>query len=331
MSDIICTVTIDNNSAGYFLLEQSASLHQLTRFVRTNLVPDVDFTLLDATRQPIEKDEQLHSLLATAAAQNNTFDLNILSVQPEPEPVPEPVAVVEEQQPAPVAEEQPRLLGPISQSLLSELGVEVDENNFDPRDIIAELPFPFNVMASSKYEQVLAQPEMVDSVVRMISGYLPVSYEELLPEVQHTLAILRERAAAEANPEPESEPEPEPEPEVVPEPEPVQENQGVEHPCYCDRCGSTVYGIRYKCLQCPDYDLCTKCEEEQSHAHFHDDNHVFAKIYKPSCRPLGCLNQRMGHCPASGRHGGNRQQFRDRVSNLEQQVQQLQEQIQSLM
>merc|ERR1712137_718421 len=89
MSDIICTFTVDNNSTGYFLLEKNASLHQLTRFIRTNLLPDVHFTLLDATLQPIENNAQLKNLLTTAAAQDSPFALNIVS---EPEPVVEEAA-----------------------------------------------------------------------------------------------------------------------------------------------------------------------------------------------------------------------------------------------
>ncbi|KAH8120072.1 hypothetical protein DFH11DRAFT_1685474 [Phellopilus nigrolimitatus] len=35
-----------------------------------------------------------------------------------------------------------------------------------------------------------------------------------------------------------------------------------KHDARCDECGKTIYGIRYKCMhpECPDYDLCAKCE-----------------------------------------------------------------------
>ena len=46
----------------------------------------------------------------------------------------------------------------------------------------------------------------------------------------------------------------------------------------CDGCNrSPIIGIRYKCLQCFDYDLCESCADRQLiHAH-----HVMAKVRTP--------------------------------------------------
>lgn len=33
----------------------------------------------------------------------------------------------------------------------------------------------------------------------------------------------------------------------------------------CDGCQGAVKGFRYKCFQCPDYDLCGKCESAGQH------------------------------------------------------------------
>lgn len=42
---------------------------------------------------------------------------------------------------------------------------------------------------------------------------------------------------------------------------------GEEHPgVVCDGCDKPVTGFRYKCVQCPDYDLCGKCETKGLHS-----------------------------------------------------------------
>lgn len=54
-----------------------------------------------------------------------------------------------------------------------------------------------------------------------------------------------------------------------------------EHPgIYCDVCSSTINGFRYKCLQCPDYDLCTSCERRGHHA-----GHIMMRIAFPEQAP----------------------------------------------
>lgn len=44
----------------------------------------------------------------------------------------------------------------------------------------------------------------------------------------------------------------------------------------CDGCQGPVRGFRYKCFQCPDYDLCGKCETSGVHS-----GHSFLRISGP--------------------------------------------------
>ena len=44
----------------------------------------------------------------------------------------------------------------------------------------------------------------------------------------------------------------------------------------CDECQGPVRGARFRCLQCPDYDLCSVCEDKGIHT-----EHVMVKSYRP--------------------------------------------------
>jgi len=44
----------------------------------------------------------------------------------------------------------------------------------------------------------------------------------------------------------------------------------------CDGCQGPVHGFRYKCLECPDYDLCHKCESQVTHP-----QHTMLRMPKP--------------------------------------------------
>ena len=182
---------------------------------------------------------------------------------PAPAPVPQEQNVPEESvnSPAPV-------FGPMVKTLLLEFGIEVDDN-IDPLEIINSLPFPFGQIVNSKLALILEEPEILEDAVRGISICFGVSFDDLFEEAKTSVIALRQRMGLEEVKEVPTSP-----PSVV------------IHPASCDKCGQGIVDIRYKCIQCHDYDLCMTCEGVQAHEHFHDASHIFAKMYKPSISPI---------------------------------------------
>merc|ERR1712032_109039 len=179
--------------------------------------------------------------------------------------------------------------------------------------------------------------------LQFIADLAGESYEEFSSEVQNTLAQLRQQNEQPQEQE-QKEEEKAVEEEQVPQEAPVSQ---VVHPAYCDKCQENIVGIRYKCIQCADYDLCVSCEAQQAQEPFHNHDHIFAKVYKPTFQPLpahlaqplpvpSCLRgvvlprpcfvqpQSPQSHPARGRG------FHQRVAQLEQIVKDLQDQVNKL-
>ncbi|KAK9365845.1 hypothetical protein V1509DRAFT_631983 [Lipomyces kononenkoae] len=53
----------------------------------------------------------------------------------------------------------------------------------------------------------------------------------------------------------------------------------VNHRAFCDSCDNQIRGIRYKCVNCPDFDYCGSCFKEASTTH---PGHSFVQIAHPS-------------------------------------------------
>jgi len=58
-----------------------------------------------------------------------------------------------------------------------------------------------------------------------------------------------------------------------------EEDPKVIHNAFCDSCNCTITGIRYKCGNCPDYDLCSRCDKNSKIVH--NPEHIFIKIISP--------------------------------------------------
>ncbi|KAH9629565.1 hypothetical protein HF086_008609 [Spodoptera exigua] len=55
------------------------------------------------------------------------------------------------------------------------------------------------------------------------------------------------------------------------------ESQTEHNNIVCNSCTKAIHGFRYKCITCPDYDLCSKCEMLEAH-----DQHYLLRIPKPA-------------------------------------------------
>src|SRR5439155_25931503 len=55
----------------------------------------------------------------------------------------------------------------------------------------------------------------------------------------------------------------------------------VHHGIKCDVCNETIRGMRWKCKNCRDYDLCQQCKSNPPSVGFHPATHEFQSIPYP--------------------------------------------------
>lgn len=67
--------------------------------------------------------------------------------------------------------------------------------------------------------------------------------------------------------------------------------RNVRHSAVCDGCDKFIYGVRHKCLNCPDWDYCSNCVEDAKFTHA---RHRFVPIYEPLAEPMNSGNRHYG-------------------------------------
>jgi hypothetical protein len=102
---------------------------------------------------------------------------------------------------------------------------------------------------------------------------------------------------------------------------PAKPENPPKHLAICDSCDKDIYGIRYKCSVCPDYDLCSECENVNLEKNFHPQEHFFLKINKPV--PFVHKPIMMNNCPSLARNNNNSKELEDRLAAAEGRIQAL--------
>jgi hypothetical protein len=83
----------------------------------------------------------------------------------------------------------------------------------------------------------------------------------------------------------------------------VQQQQSfVRHAATCDGCNTPIVGVRFKCVNCADYDLCAQCEARNVDGAVHERTHAFLKL--PFAVPLGVGQLLPNLRPLAGGFGG---------------------------
>lgn len=67
--------------------------------------------------------------------------------------------------------------------------------------------------------------------------------------------------------------------------------RNVRHSAVCDGCEKFIYGVRHKCLNCPDWDFCSECIKSSKFIH---PGHRFVPIYEPLAEPINSGNRHYG-------------------------------------
>merc|ERR1712137_870598 len=339
MSDIVCRYVISNReeSSGYFLVEPHVRLAALREILaREYLDGRVEHPPTIISRgEVLRTDNQLREHL-----KNEPVEFTLMESLPESDAVQqescEPAQENQEQDRAcedkDVPQEEPVedswTLGPCLQQILASYGITVKPGD-DPMEVIKSLPPPLPRMIMNKGQKCLKNPKFAKCVAKRLAKRFDLPKHELKVELRDALehadflrdiSPKKESRGIDLGKEPIQAP-------LNPRCARLDGKKKTIHQATCDECNQTICGVRYKCLVCPDFDLCETCEaSNNSHPH------VFAKLYKQrDYQTVQTLTHPVDNFRGCPPLFARREHPKVRLESLEASVQKLQDQVAGLM
>ena len=160
-----------------------------------------------------------------------------------------------------------QLFGENIQKIMNELHLHYSniKSIEDLDQLIAQLPQPLARLVNMKLSRVAENPNKLKWISKRLSRRFNLPEEKLFEEANHLVKqYIHSKKEVNGGESQKN--------------QPGGEKKTKFHPARCDSCNSRIQGIRYWCLNCRNYDLCSTCEEKNENEKFHDEKHIFAKI-----------------------------------------------------
>jgi len=343
---IVCSYKIRGTErSGYFVIASNSSLCQLREFVSREFFEGArPVCIIAKGKGPVKNDKVLQEVFRSG-------EVEFIFVRRQGKNIPKPemcnlpsqVKSPEMLQQEEAPKEEKFTLGPNLTTIFSRMNILVNEDPTATLEQLKQLPHPLPKLVQQYERQGNNSPILIRRTANHLSRLSGVSSKNLIPETRDLLAFV---STAE-----------------VKDDSPVQHKvsdrevlyacrrgeaqrlrkipMNLVHQAICDECKKPIRGIRYKCLQCDDFDYCESCENNEQVRSQHAREHVFAKLQRPQDYNTIQHLKQDGHvrvhpgrivCGMPHRRPQPRPECKmPRVEALEKSVKQLEEQLSQLM